>query len=201
MVSCVSTTGERETRLNDQFPNRALFQKMQTTLLDTGIKNVPRLKKRSYEEILFTTMVLQAHGQNKLSNFVEALRLGDVMGDVDAVFLKLNIIMEWDNGYFHKEDRRDQDIRKTKRLLEENANMIVVRIRYKAVPLMFSHDRCIIINVNSGTLEDALDVFSSTLATCELRKSFVNRHHAKMTVHSLYELCDSEFRRNFKDHH
>ena len=148
---------------------------LQTTLFgrpNTELRHIPNLFKRSNEELNFWAIVLQSQQQLSLEKFAQRLWQADKLGDVDYFdeFVlphgTIQIAAEWDGGYRHNDDRIENDIRKTMKILRENPGMYVVRIRVGAPPIpeLQNVDRCIIVQVPAGTFPvDAMLPFANAI--------------------------------------
>ena len=129
---------------------------------------VPNLKKRSNEELIFSAIALQSKGELTLNTLAERLCEADRLGDVD-LFLPFDTIkfaVEWDGGYRHKDDRIEGDIRKTMKILKENPEIYIVRIRVGAPRIYQLEDveRCILVQVPWGTDPiDAMPHFANAI--------------------------------------
>ena len=180
---------------------------LQTTLRDMCMRcdRLPNLRQRSHEELVFGAMLLHAIGELTLPMFASCLCKADDMGLVDIVFPQLNMAMEWDGGYYHDETQIERDTKKTIRLIQENAELIVLRIRHGAprIEALQCIDKCICVHVpDDASLEDTL-IKAAEAVQSRLPESYASlllrsaksttRDIANVVVCNLRCKCDTAF--------
>eukprot|EP00966_Prymnesium_polylepis_P245253 5673521-Prymnesium_polylepis.1 len=112
-------------------------------------KSLPSMTKRSRAEVVFDAHWLSALGKLSMENLVECLRDGDRAGLVDAGFRFLpgvrSHLLEYDPVFWHDNTQIARDLKKTKRMLRENPDVLVVRVRIGAPRLEIEHERLVIL--------------------------------------------------------
>ena len=174
--------------------------------------DLPRLRQRSHEEILFSALVLQILRDLSSQSLATCLVGGDKLGLVDAHFPQLKAAAEWDGGYFHnKQGREEGDVKKTRRILSQNPDLTLVRLRVGArdVEELQNIERCVVIVVPPGaSVEYAVFQFSSAMQSRapepfasllrSAQQSALSRRSAEHVVCKLRCECDDSFARAFK---
>ena len=158
--------------------------------------------------MVFEALVLQTVGELTLIMLAKCMYDGDILGEVDCVFdLGVKLAVEWDGGYRHTEDRIDNDVRKTMRILEKDPEIHVVRIRVGApyIEQLEGMDRCIVIHVPlDATPVEAMHVFAAAVRPI-LPESYSSRlenipptqDRAVIEVVNLRYACDRAFKEAF----
>jgi hypothetical protein len=136
----VETTVETTTRTtykHESPPNQAPAQPQ-----SAPEAKPPSMYGRSEVELRNTAHLIEAlfpqlDDTQLLHAFWDALWLGDQLERTDAAIElanKFNVMLEWDGGIYHTEERIPGDIRKLLRMLAADANSLILRVRANGAP-------------------------------------------------------------------
>ena len=114
---------------------------------------LPSMALRSRAEVVFAAHILSLLGVLSKRNLIEVLLDGDHAGKVDAGYrslpgLPVKMLGEYDPWPWHDDARLGGDLRKTQRMLDENPDAIVFRVRINAPVLPIQHDRLVILQTD-----------------------------------------------------
>ena len=112
-------------------------------------------------------MFAALYGYCDESEIIEALRAGQACDRFDMLFLlnELRVLIDYDGGYYHGENRLVRDRQKCLDALADHPNSLVVRVRIKAIPIQIEHDRVLVIDVDTDRNEAAVYQVAQALST------------------------------------
>ena len=113
----------------------------------------------SYAERKFGVHMFYAlYNYLEVSKIIEAFEVGHAFDMFDMCFYlnHLRVLIDYDGGYYHPQERLVRDRQKCLDALSENPNSIVIRVRIKAIPLKIDDDRVLVVEVNTDRIETAV---------------------------------------------
>jgi hypothetical protein len=128
----------------------------------------------SNEEVQFIAAVLMLMNGNA-DDLAKTIEAGKTFVDSDAAIVVSEtcvLVLEWDGEIWHNtEERKANDVRKTKQILDDFPQAVVVRMRSKCGPLpaLDKEPRAIIIETKRNTAEAAQQL-AARLATSQVEQ-------------------------------
>ena len=173
-----------------------------------GLPLTPDLRQRSHQEMVFGALVLQTmEDQVTAGTLATCLHDGDTAGKVDIVVeCGVRLAIEWDGGYYHQDDRIESDVRKTTRVLEQDPEIRVIRVRAGAprIKELEAVDRCVLVYVGiNATPIEAMHAFADAVRsilpepyTARLQRQRIplTQDRAVEAVVDLRYACDAAFK-------
>jgi len=182
-------------------------QTVTTTVQCLGLQ-CPSLKDHSREEVRCTIGWLLRLGEFSMSNLVNAINEGNRRGRMDACFVGLPDVpdhaYEYDGHYYHKEDRLPDDREKTYRMLNDDAELIVLRVRVDAPVLDIEHERLHVVYVEKP--DEAVEALSQAFVRyvgneavrSRLQNGGDHRKDIDDNAHEFFMWADQEYKKQFK---
>ena len=189
-----------------------------TTPSEDTQQRLPSMVSSSRSEVVLVAHVLSAFGAGGQDALIKALNDGKSRGRTDAAFVDLPGLpetwFEYDPGWTHGEDRIQDDVRKTLRMLTDApADALVVRLRENA-PSIDEHlpndDRLLIIETTDAKPSRLAALLGTRIAECgsdrlsdamkaRLRKlDGAKDKAAENTAHALLLRIDREYKRDLE---
>ena len=107
---------------------------------------------RSKEEVIFGAHLLHDLGlECTPATLIKSLKDGarDGLYDQRIELSGTILYVDYDGGYYHTEDRIEQDEAKSLKKIGEDENALVLRVRVKAPPLTIEHERLLVVHWDS----------------------------------------------------
>jgi hypothetical protein len=134
------------------------------------------------------------------------------MNDSDAAFVLPDntiLVLEYDGGYFHDDDRVEQDVRKSRKVFSARPNTLLLRIRthwaaHMPVPDEIK-DRCAVLYTDK---RNVVDQFNDCLSQINHDVRFnsmkgdaarIDLKKAESLCNDVYSTCDSAFNEWFEE--
>ena len=126
------------------------------------------MTKRSKAKVYFICHFLACIGLLSLGKLIGVLNNGDTLGLVDVAYDigedNLHLAIEYDDGFYHDENRVEGDRTKTRRLLREYPDLIIGRIRLAAPRLDMKDAWLVVAHTNDRHHGRAVKALAQELA-------------------------------------